>query len=152
MPGFIKTLTNGIVSLITGIVGFLTGLLPGKKPSNGYYLELDEAATGAKPKDVAPKTTPKLAEVSNGTKAVVAETVAKPAETTPTPKTATNGKAPKAEPANVPVAKAKPTQPTETTFAPKYLAPSASGSNGRRRPGANMSAYLELARQIKTPG
>ncbi|MDZ8188711.1 MAG: hypothetical protein RMX96_28145 [Nostoc sp. ChiSLP02] len=42
-------------------------------------------------------------------------------------------------------------QPTETTFAPKYLAPSANGSNGRRRPGANMNAYLELARQVKTP-
>lgn len=42
-------------------------------------------------------------------------------------------------------------QPTETTFAPKYLAPSATSSNGRRRPGANMSAYLDMARQIKTP-
>ena len=42
-------------------------------------------------------------------------------------------------------------QPTETTFAPKYLAPSTTSSNGRRRPGANMSAYLDMARQIKTP-
>ncbi|WP_257237171.1 hypothetical protein [Nostoc sp. 'Peltigera malacea cyanobiont' DB3992] len=36
-------------------------------------------------------------------------------------------------------------------FAPKYLAPSAISSNGRRRPGANMSAYLDMARQVKTP-
>ncbi|WP_343217859.1 hypothetical protein [Halotia branconii] len=42
-------------------------------------------------------------------------------------------------------------QPKETTFAPKYLAPSATNSNGRRRPGANMSAYLDMARQVKTP-
>lgn len=40
---------------------------------------------------------------------------------------------------------------TETTFAPKYLAPSAS-SNGRRRPGPNMNTFLDMARQVKTPG
>jgi len=49
-------------------------------------------------------------------------------------------------------AKAVKEQPKETTFAPKYLAPSAASSNGRRRPGANMSAYLDMARQVKTPG
>ena len=43
-------------------------------------------------------------------------------------------------------------EPKETTFAPKYLAPSATSSNGRRRPGANMSAYLDMARQVKKPG
>lgn len=41
--------------------------------------------------------------------------------------------------------------PTETTFAPKYLTPSAS-SNGRRRPGPNMNSFLDMARQVKTPG
>jgi gas vesicle protein len=38
-------------------------------------------------------------------------------------------------------------QPTETTFAPKYLIPN--NSNGRRRPGANMNSYLDMARQVK---
>jgi type IV secretory pathway VirB10-like protein len=39
--------------------------------------------------------------------------------------------------------------PVETNFATKYLmTPS---SNGRRRPGANMNSYLEMARQVKTP-
>lgn len=42
--------------------------------------------------------------------------------------------------------------PKETTFAPKYVALSSGGTNGRRRPGANMSAYLDMARQVKTPG
>ncbi|BAZ65747.1 MAG: hypothetical protein KME28_23300 [Pelatocladus maniniholoensis HA4357-MV3] len=40
-------------------------------------------------------------------------------------------------------------QPTETTFAPKYLIPT--NTNGRRRPGANMNSFLEMARQVKTP-
>ncbi|EHC09039.1 hypothetical protein [Fischerella thermalis] len=40
-------------------------------------------------------------------------------------------------------------QPTETTFAPKYLMPTS--TNGRRRPGANMNSFLEMARQVKTP-
>lgn len=38
----------------------------------------------------------------------------------------------------------------DTTFAPKHLAPT--NTNGRRRPGANMSSFLDMARQVKTPG
>ena len=38
---------------------------------------------------------------------------------------------------------------TETTFAPKYLAPAS--TNGRRRPGPNMNTFLDMARQVKTP-
>lgn len=56
---------------------------------------------------------------------------------------------------------AKPAKPAKTTadrngktdsftFAPKYLIPTTSGS--RRRPGANMSSFLDMARQVKSPG
>ncbi|MUG99220.1 hypothetical protein F7734_45790 [Scytonema sp. UIC 10036] len=38
-------------------------------------------------------------------------------------------------------------QPSETTFAPKYLVPNS--TNGRRRPGANMNPFLDMARQVK---
>lgn len=137
--GFIK-------NLISGIVGFLTGLLPGKKKSNGFYLELDEAATGATP-TVAAKSAP----ASNGKKA--AQPVAAVAPVTPPPAPVKveasqngNGKAAKAAPATA--AKAVP---TETTFAPKYVAATVPGSNERRRPGANMSAFLDLANQVKKP-
>ncbi|URD50015.1 hypothetical protein [Chroococcidiopsis sp. CCNUC1] len=54
----------------------------------------------------------------------------------------------------------KPTKPVKavadsngkaaSTFAPNYLMPSA--SNSRRRPGANMNSFLDMARQVKTPG
>jgi hypothetical protein len=37
----------------------------------------------------------------------------------------------------------------ETTFAPKYLIPK--NNNMRRRPGANMNSFLDMARQVKTP-
>ena len=58
----------------------------------------------------------------------------------------------KAEPAkSKKVSAASANTPTETTFAPKYLAPSAS-TNGRRRPGPNMNTFLDMARQVKTPG
>ena len=59
----------------------------------------------------------------------------------------------KAEPAKskkASAASANTQAPTETTFAPKYLAPSAS-TNGRRRPGPNMNTFLDMARQVKTP-
>ncbi|MEA5524897.1 hypothetical protein [Nodularia spumigena] len=144
MFGFIK-------KLITGILGFITGLLPGKK-GNGYYLELDEPAS-----EKAPATT------VNGTKATATEAAASPADApaaksnAPTAKKADkvepskNGKAPQAEPATVPAATSNGTKtvPAETTFAPKYLAPSGSSSS-RRRPGANMSSYLDMASKMKT--
>lgn len=39
-------------------------------------------------------------------------------------------------------------QKTDTTFAPKYLNPATASSN-RRRPGANMSSFLDMANQVK---
>ncbi|MBN3961397.1 hypothetical protein [Nostoc sp. NMS8] len=180
---FIKKLISGIQGFLGGILGFITGLLPGKKKSNGYFLELDEAKDAAKEvasnaKKVAETVTSTVA--SNAKK--VAETITSEAPTLSKPdslngtKTAaakTKGKEKSAKnpkPADVQLvqtaeglrvepgknakaaaAKVLKEQPTETTFAPKYLAPSTTSSNGRRRPGANMSAYLELARQVKTP-
>ncbi len=128
-----------IKKLISGILGFLTGLLPKKKASSGFYLELDEAATGAKPVTAKP--------VAAKPAAVAPVAVAPTAIKVSTDKAESNGKAPKAEQAIATTQK-----PTETTFAPQYVAASVAGSNGRRRPGANMSGFLDLARQVKTPG
>lgn len=54
-------------------------------------------------------------------------------------------------PAKAPASSVLNKTQTETTFAPKYLSPSVS-SNGRRRPGPNMSSFLDMARDVKTPG
>lgn len=141
MFGFIK-------KLITGILGFITGLLPGKK-GNGYYLELDEAGEEKAPaaKPVSPEPT------VNGTKPAPTVAVEKTATATKAEPSA-NGKTPKAEPAKAPEATTNGTKTPvaetqeETTFAPKYLIPSASSSD-RRRPGANMTSFLDMARQMK---
>ncbi|WP_427161206.1 hypothetical protein ACQFX9_06335 [Aliinostoc sp. HNIBRCY26] len=145
--GFIK-------KLIAGIISFITGFLPGKK-NGGYYLQLEETGTGS-----APVAAPKPAvEASNGNgkTAKAAETPKSESASTPVKaakkEASQNGKTAPSAPAPAPAPVAtKPATPTETTFAPKYLIPTASGSNGRRRPGANMSSYLDMARQVKTPG
>ncbi|MBH8573826.1 hypothetical protein I8752_12495 [Nostocaceae cyanobacterium CENA369] len=185
-----------ITNLINGIVGFVTGLLPGKKKSNGYYLELDEAkdvkpletakevasevaSSAKKAADTVASSAKKAADTVTANAKKVAETVVSDAPSTSQPASlngtktaATKAKAKanknpkpadvqlvqtaeglKVEPGNnakAAAAKAVKEQPKETTFAPKYLAPSATNSNGRRRPGANMSAYLDMARQVKT--
>ncbi len=132
-----------IKKLISGIVGFLTRLLPGKKKSNGFYLELDEAATGATPTVAAKPAAP-----SNGKKAAQPLTAPKAAQVEASQNG--NGKAAKVEPAKTPAKAQPPKAPTETTFAPKYVAATVPSSKSRRRPGANMNSYLDLASQIKT--
>ncbi|MEH2120451.1 hypothetical protein [Nostoc sp.] len=179
---FIKKSISSIQGFLSGILGFITGLLPGKKKSNGYFLELDEAKDAVKDaaKDVASNVkkvaetvgsnakkvtstitseapTPSKPDSLNGTKTAADEAKAKSAKN---PKQADvtlvqTAEGLKVEPgknAKAAAAKVLKEEPKETTFAPKYLAPSATSSNGRRRPGANMSAYLDMARQVKKPG
>ncbi|MEH2069589.1 MAG: hypothetical protein V7K47_15740 [Nostoc sp.] len=192
---FIKKLISGIQGFIGGILGFVTGLLPGKKKSNGYFLELDEAKDTAKEaaKEVASNAMKVVETVASSAKKVTetitsdtpdaskpaslngakADTNKGKAKSTKSTKSAKSTKQAKSsenpKPADVELvqtadglkvqpgnnekaaaAKVLKEQPTETTFAPKYLAPSSNISNGRRRPGANMSAYLDMARQVKT--
>lgn len=166
-----------IKKLFSGILGFITGLLPGKK-SNGYFLELDEAKDAAKEvasnaKKVAETVTSNAKKVTtaiaseaptqskpdslNGTKTAAQKGKEKSAKN-PKPadvtlvQTAEGLKVEPGKKAKAAAAKVLKEEPKETTFAPKYLSPSVTSSNGRRRPGANMSAYLDMARQIKTPG
>ncbi|MBW4560495.1 MAG: hypothetical protein KME32_04910 [Mojavia pulchra JT2-VF2] len=105
---------------------------------------------------------PSKPEPTNGTKAAASK--AKPAKEAKPPaqdakpldvelvQTAEGLKVQPGKNAKASAAKAVKEEPKETTFAPKYVAASVGTSNGRRRPGANMSAYLDMARQVKTPG
>jgi hypothetical protein len=143
---------------------------PKAKKQKGYFLELDDSAisqssNGAKPAEVA-KTEPAPVAKAEPAKA-------EPAKAEPQVKAAEPAKAEPAKaetkPAKTTVKKAKPAstvqaEPTVAatpvaatpvksqpepakTFAPQYLA--SAGSNGRRRPGANMSSFLDMARQVK---
>ena len=132
MFGFIK-------KLISGILSFIAGLIPGGK-GGGYYLELDESSD-----EKAKENTNNMAETPV-TAPVTQSNVAKV-------EPSKNGKAPEAKPALAVTAAVSDgiKAPTgETTFAPQYLVPSASGSNGRRRPGANMTSFLDMAGKMKT--
>ncbi|WP_421657885.1 hypothetical protein [Leptothermofonsia sp. ETS-13] len=161
-------LINFIKGLFSGIFGFLGGLFGLKKKdtslkaageqssskpnksSNGFYLELDDAkgsgsssATSKPAESVADSATAGKSEKKPSKRA--AQLAAAKAE---------SGATKPAEPmkASEPVAVAKGLnlpQPTVTTFATDYLL--TNSSNGRRRPGANMASYLDMARKVRVP-
>jgi hypothetical protein len=152
----IKNLFSGVVSFVGGIFSkkpqelSAAGQPQPRKRSSGYFLEYEDANSSgtasdkttteatqtakpiakADPKPTATKSQP-AAKVEPAT-AVQAETlVATKSKTEPQPI---------ANALNLP-------QPTVTTFAPNYLTPT--NSNRRRRPGANMAAYMDMARQVR---
>ncbi len=164
-------LINFIKSLFSGIFGFFGGLLGGKKKTeaagseaksagkkgnSGFYLELDESKAGA----AAQASSPAPAQTTNGA-AAEAQTEAQPAKSSrkeklaalaegkqPAAATPAPAKATTAQPAVATAPAPKPaTFAPETEFATKYLV--TNGNNSRRRPGANMSPYLDMARKIK---
>ena len=122
------------------------------KPAEAATPATTEAPTAeaVKAEAAAPETT----EASTA-EAVKAEAAA-PAKTAKTAKRAKKAKieAPTAEPvlaaAPVVAAPVKQETPVATTFAPNYLL-TLSSTDGRRRPGANMTSFLAMARQVKTP-
>lgn len=120
--------------LFSALFGFLGGLLGlGKK--SGYYLELDEV-----------KSVPKAPTPLAGTPAPEA-----PATTSPpvsTPAVVAKVEAPVPNPLNLP-APTVTTSPEPLTAVPETPAiPFVQFA--RRRPGANMKSFLELAKQVKT--
>jgi hypothetical protein len=108
------------------------------------------------------KAEPAKAEKAKTTDAPApAKVEATKAETTPTNEqpakpeveliqTAEGVKAQAVKPAKPAKAIADRNGKADSTFAPNYLMPSA--SNSHRRPGANMSSFLDMARQVKAPG
>jgi hypothetical protein len=174
----IVSFLSGIVNFIIGLFGGKqeSFYLELKEETESKLDDVKQAALNAK-KSVE-KTASKVVETTttNTTKAVEAVTTTVTtntqkaaeaiAETAPA---ATNGKkkSPKAKSAKAKSAdvdlvqtakglkiepattKAKVPEQPKQTFAPDYLLPT--NSNGRRRPGANMNSFLDMARQVKTP-
>jgi hypothetical protein len=164
--------SSGIVSSFTELVGREKS--EKNKPSqassknrkrSGYFMELDEAeemksgngnqpakAEAKTPKPVA-KAQPAKAESAQPNKAdAKAQPAKEPAKEVELVQTAQGVKAEPAKKEKAAAASANGQTQTETTFAPKYLAPSVTSSNGRRRPGPSMNNFLDMARQVKTPG
>ncbi|WP_310489637.1 hypothetical protein [Chamaesiphon sp. VAR_69_metabat_338] len=131
------------------------------KKNDGFYLQLEDddakststakapAKTPAKADLVVPPAAP--AAVAPAAVAAAPAAKADPKQVKADKKAAQAAKkaeAPKAEPAPTPVA--APPQPTITNFATDYLIKPSSNS-GRRRPGANMRQFVDLARQMEKP-
>lgn len=149
MSGFLNGIKKNLGLGGTEQAGNATGSTgtakPAKKKGSAYFLELDDAK-GVGNSSVAAQPS------SNGVTAAPS-TTAQPAPPKAEVK-ATPEVKPEAKVAVAPTPVAKPATPVvkqAATFAPDYLIAPNSAS-GRRRPGANMSYFLNLAKQAKTPG
>lgn len=158
-------LINLIKSLFSGIFGFLGGLLGSKKKgadsdtasgqpkpqksSNGFYVELEDAkgANSSSAPSQSAEPTAASAPAAKGEKKSskrAEKLAAAKAEAGTNNNSAEPAKAP--QPAAVTKVLNLP-QPTVTNFSTDYLLPAS--TNGRRRPGANMASYLDMARNVK---
>lgn len=135
------------------------------KKNDGFYLQLEDEDASSKPEDKAkakPDATPASPVVVATANAPVAVTAPAPVAPVAAPATAPKVEqkaakidkkaAKKAESAKVVQAPAPtvPAAPPITNFATDYLIKPSSNS-GRRRPGANMKGFLDLARQVEKP-
>lgn len=154
MFGFIKNLFGGIF----GFIGKVLGL---KK--SGYALEFEPAEGGksapakqdaSAQKKIVATATGKLKEPAKASASAAKAEPAKKAEPT---KKAEPAKSKKQAPAKeskpaakAPAPTAEPAKAPEPVggFATRYLTPTATST--RRRPGANMSSFLDMARQVNT--
>lgn len=130
MFGFLKNIFGGIFGFLGKILGF------GKKSEYAFEFESNSAAKAVPASQPASKAeTPKPAATE--VKAEKATTKKeKPAKVeTPAPAVAK-----KPEPATAPA--------PVGGFSNQYLTPTATAT--RRRPGANMTSYLDMAREVKT--
>ncbi|MBW4496577.1 MAG: hypothetical protein KME26_26565 [Oscillatoria princeps RMCB-10] len=134
MFGFIKNLFGGIFGFLGRLLGF---------NKSEYVLELD-SGSGTVP---AAKGQP--AQPAKTQPAKPAATEAK-AKAEPAPAKAAKSAAPAKESKSQPPKAAEPAKAPEPvgSFATRYLAPTPTST--RRRPGANMNTFMNMANQVKT--
>lgn len=153
---------------------FISGLFGGSKKNGGFFLQLKDEPDEPMPKaDSKPveasnngknptanatsqKDTVKVKDTGNKVKDVASDKVKEvdmemvqtakgvEAKVVPVEKKEAQKKAAKKT-----VTTDKPEDNKETLFAPKYLIPKNNGM--RRRPGANMNSFLDMASKIKSP-
>jgi hypothetical protein len=116
------------------------------KKNDGFYIQLEDAdAKSAPVAKAAAKSAPAAPTAEPAVAVPAAKADAKPAKTEK--KSAKKAETPKVEAAPAPVAAPAP---AITNFATDYLIKPSSNS-GRRRPGANMRQFVDLARQMDKP-
>ncbi|HEY9750403.1 MAG TPA: hypothetical protein V6C63_17095 [Allocoleopsis sp.] len=159
MFGFIKKLINGIFAFLAGLFNkksAANSAAPQPTRKSGYFMELDDAPANGQPaKTEAAKAEPVKAQPA---KAEATKVEAAKVEAPQAPE-------PAAQPAKAEAKKPAKAEPVKTEAAPAP-APAANSQNGqkpaepaiafssfgdRRRPGPNMSSFLDMARQVKVP-
>lgn len=126
------------------MVGIIKNLFSGK---NNYYIELDESEAQNSSQEENTQKTEQKAEPAEKPKAEpkteeTSKTQTQPSSAQPTSSTPQQ---PVSAQSN---GKPESSQLTGETFAPTYLIPKATVS--RRRPGANMSEFIEFAREVNS--
>ncbi|MFP4132707.1 MAG: hypothetical protein ACLFQP_08715 [Halothece sp.] len=124
------------------MVGIIKKLFSGK---DNYYIELDENEDQNSSQEETAQKTEEKAEPPQATQKTKNADQVQNQQSSPEP-TATTQQQPVSVQSN---GSEKANQLAGETFAPNYLMPKA--TNSRRRPGANMSEFMELARDMKAP-
>jgi outer membrane biosynthesis protein TonB len=132
-------------------MAFLKNLLGGKK--DNFQVQFDDSPKPeTKPVATAAPEAPAPAPVAEApapAKKTKTKTFRKAKQQAAKPE-APSAPAPAPAPAPKPVAKAKPAQPVvEGGFATQYMNTGVGETLSRRRPGANMKGFLEMARKAK---
>lgn len=155
---------NAIIKFFKSIIGFITGLFGGKKGKDGFFMEAAPAETAPAAAEVAAETATTPAEATanrkpqNGKvptgktagKAAAAGAVAAAATLTATPKVLDSG-----EIIRMALASSQQTPEQQqiqaeanASFAEMNAVPVA--TTGRRRPGVNMTGFLDMAKTMRT--
>jgi hypothetical protein len=139
---------GAIINIFKNIIGLITGLFSGKKGKNGFFLEAP-----------AVKEAPAVAPAAVATTQAAVTKAAPAAAPAPPAAKKAKGKAGKAVAAATAVAAtvaAAPAMPSPAelfvpgspTFAEMNAVPMSTAS--RRRPGVNMTGFLDMAKTIKS--
>jgi hypothetical protein len=154
-----QNLIRGTLGLLGGILNGVLGVVGLKPKKTEYFMEykgdqISESNSGPQPvsqPSPLPASQPKETEAKSANAGKKGSTRKAKAESKPEAPVAVGV----AETAVVPT----PTPQTQTlnlptpsvTFAPTYLNPAMNTNGDRRRPGANMGSFLDMARQAKRP-
>jgi hypothetical protein len=161
MSRLFQNLIRGILDLLGGILNGVLGVVGLKPKKTEYFMEykgdqVSESNSGQQQSGSQPSPSPANlpsptveAKSTNAEKGSTRKTKARQTESKPEA-TATVGVA---ETAVAPalVSQTLNLPAPSVTFAPTYLNPAANTNGDRRRPGANMGSFLDMARQTKRP-
>ncbi|WP_068818090.1 hypothetical protein [Phormidesmis priestleyi] len=156
MGGLIKLIKNffsGIFAFLSGLVGgkkSIEGSAPKTRKSSGYFLEWDGAEAEKKPVVSIPTVEASPAPVAATIDATqTSKPSSKRSEQLAAAASSNGATAVQKSVEKAPVAAVVAPKPEATVeFATKYLVPTSNSS--RRRPGANMNSYLDMARGMKS--